>query len=282
MRFGRKQNALVRKPCGLIRAVNLQVLRIGLAAGNLPPTHPPMKRLLPACFCLALAAGARADVIEFQNGTKTPCHVLSLFNQRIEFADKDGSVAHASLQNIQRIHFDSQTAATIATRDHANLNGQLLDLEYGVFILANGKGVPERVPAADVTDLTISSQTTDAPSPPPLRPKPAPVSAPPSRTPSRGSIQPEHGRITIVDFYADWCGPCRRMGPVLEKIAEENSNVVVQKVNIDKHPDLAREYKATAIPHIIIYDKQGGEVDTVIGADEARVRKVVADASGGG
>jgi thioredoxin 1 len=281
MRFGRKQNALVRKRYGLIREADLQVLRIGLAAGNLLPTYPAMKRLLPACLCLVLAAAARADVIEFQNGTKTECHVLSLFNQRIEFADKDGSVAHASLQNIQRIHFDSQTAATIATRNHANLNGQLLDLEYGVFILANGKGVQERIPVADVTDLTISSQTTDAPSPPPLRPKPAPVSAADSRPQARGSIQPEHGKITIVDFYADWCGPCRRMGPILEKIAEENSNVVVQKVNIDKHPDLAKEYKATAIPHIIIYDKQGGEVDTVIGADEQRVRKAVDDANSG-
>ncbi len=264
----------------MIRAASLQLLRIGLAAGNLLPTHPRMRRLLPACLCLALVAGARADVIEFQNGTKTECHVLSLFNQRIEFADKDGSVAHASPQNIQRIHFDSQTAATFTTRNHANLNGQLLDLEYGVLIMASEKGVQERVPVADVTDLTISSRTTgaSAPPPPPPPPKPTPVSAPPSRTPAKGSIQPEHGKITIVDFYADWCGPCRHMGPILEKIAEENSNVVVQKVNVDKHPDLAREYQANAIPHIIIYDKQGGEVDTVIGADEARVRKAVADA----
>jgi thioredoxin len=243
-----------------------------------------MKRLLPTCLCLALALGARADVIEFQNGTKAECHVLGLFNQRVEFADKDGSVAHAKLPDIQRIHFDSRIAATIITRNHLNLRGQISDLESGIFIVDSGKGVPEKVPATDVTDLTISSQTTDAPAPPPpppppLRPKPAPVSAAVSRPQAQGSIQPEHGKITIVDFYADWCGPCRRMSPILEKIAEENSSVVVQKVNVDKHPDLAREYQANAIPHIIIYDKQGGEVDTVIGADEARVRKAVEAAS---
>jgi len=54
---------------------------------------------------------------------------------------------------------------------------------------------------------------------------------------------------------------------------------VLQKVNIDKHRDLAREYNVSAIPHIIIYDKQGGEVDTVIGSDEQRVRKAVAVAN---
>ena len=85
----------------------------------------------------------------------------------------------------------------------------------------------------------------------------------------------------VVDFYADWCGPCRRIGPILEKMAEENPDITVQKVNIDKHKDLAKEYNVTAIPHIIIYDKQGGEVDTVIGSDETRVRKAVEAASDG-
>jgi len=62
----------------------------------------------------------------------------------------------------------------------------------------------------------------------------------------------------LSDFYADWCGPCRRISPVLEKIAEGNSSITLQKVNIDKQRDLAKEYNITAIPHIIVYDKQGG------------------------
>lgn len=247
-------------------------------AGKLLPYFLRMKPISAALLCLALAVSTRADVIEFQNGTKAECHVLSLFNQRIEFADKDGGIAHAKLQEVLRIHFDLRTVATLSTRNHLNLNGQLSNLEYGVFVVNTGKGVQERVPVTEVTDLTINSQTAEPPSPPPpppLQPKPLLVSSPPSRAPAKGSIKPENGKITIVDFYADWCGPCRHMGPILEKIAEENPNVVVQKVNVDKHPDLAREYHANAIPHMIIYDKRGGEVDTVIGADEARVRKAV-------
>jgi thioredoxin len=236
-----------------------------------------MRRILPTCIWIALALGvcARADVIELQNGTKSEGRILSLINQRFEVADKDGSVTHLKLQGVKRISFDSQTAA-ITMRDHTLLNGKLVALEDGVLTVDVASGLPRQIAATEVADLTASSTGTETPNkPPPARPKPAPVSVSDSRPQARGSIQPEHGKITIVDFYADWCGPCRKMGPILEKIAEENSSVVVQKVNVDKYPDLAKEYKATAIPHIIIYDKQGGEVDTVIGADEARVRKAV-------
>jgi thioredoxin 1 len=235
-----------------------------------------MKWISPVCAAIALTVGlgARADVIEFQNGAKSEGRILALFNQRFEFADKDGSVTHVKLQEVKRIDFDSRVAA-VTLRDHTIINGKLLGLEDGVLSVGVADGAPRHVAAVEVTDLTAKSTNTDAPPP---RPKPAPVSVSDSRPQARGSIQPEHGKITIVDFYADWCGPCRKMGPILEKIAEDNSSVVVQKVNVDKHPDLAKEYKATAIPRIIIYDKQGGEVDIVVGADEQRVRKAVADA----
>ncbi|HXI84161.1 MAG TPA: thioredoxin family protein [Verrucomicrobiae bacterium] len=236
-----------------------------------------MKQILPVLVWIALTLGVRADVIEFQNGTKSEGRVLALFNQRFEFADKDGSVTHVKLGEVKRIDFDSRVAA-VTMRDHTIINGKLLGLEDGVLTVGVTDGTPRHVAIAEVTDLTASMTNTEAankPAPPPAHPKPAAASAANSRPQARGSIQPEHGKITIVDFYADWCGPCRRISPVLEKIAEENSSVVVQKVNVDKHPDLAKEYKATAIPRIIIYDKQGGEVDIVIGADEMRVRKAV-------
>ena len=75
-------------------------------------------------------------------------------------------------------------------------------------------------------------------------------------------------------------GPCRHISPILDKIAEGNSDVALQKINIDKRRDLAKEYNVTAIPRIIIYDKNGGEVDTVVGANELRVRQAI-DAAGG-
>ena len=64
----------------------------------------------------------------------------------------------------------------------------------------------------------------------------------------------------ILDFYADWCGPCRMLGPVLEKIADERDDVAVVKVNVDNDPALAEAYGVTSIPALFIIEK--GEVVT--------------------
>ena len=201
-----------------------------------------------------MAIAARADVIEFQNGAKSEGRVLALFNQQFEFADKDGGVTHVKFQGVKRISFDSRTAS-LTTRDHAILNGELLSFEDGAFTVS-AKGVQHHVASAEVTDLTVSSKNTEAASkPPPARPKLVTTTASASRPRATGSIQPERGKITIVDFYADWCGPCRRISPVLEKIAQGNSDITLQKINIDKHRDLAKEYNVTAIPRIVIYAK---------------------------
>ena len=58
----------------------------------------------------------------------------------------------------------------------------------------------------------------------------------------------------IVDFYADWCQPCKRISPLLEEIANENEGKLsVYKVNTDKDPDLAIEYSVTGIPNIVSF-----------------------------
>ena len=64
-------------------------------------------------------------------------------------------------------------------------------------------------------------------------------------------------KTTIVDFYADWCGPCKMMSPVIEKIAEENAeNVKVGKVNVDDNQELAVEYNVMSIPTILIFKNE--------------------------
>ena len=63
----------------------------------------------------------------------------------------------------------------------------------------------------------------------------------------------------IVDFYADWCGPCKRIAPALEEIAEEKSGeVLVCKVDVDKSQDLASTFQVMSIPNIISF--KNGEV----------------------
>ncbi|HAN09147.1 MAG TPA: thioredoxin [Clostridiales bacterium] len=71
--------------------------------------------------------------------------------------------------------------------------------------------------------------------------------------------------VTIVDFYADWCGPCKMMGPVMENISDEVENVSVCKVNVDKANDIAARYNVMSIPTFIIF-KDGNQVETFKGA----------------
>ena len=62
----------------------------------------------------------------------------------------------------------------------------------------------------------------------------------------------------IVDFWAEWCGPCRMMAPVLDEISEERDDVKVCKVNVDDEPELANRYEVSAIPTILCF--RGGNV----------------------
>lgn len=71
----------------------------------------------------------------------------------------------------------------------------------------------------------------------------------------------ESKEIVLVDFYADWCGPCKMLGPIMESIAEE---VKVYKVNVDESSDLAEQYGIMSIPCVIAF-KDGKDVSRSIG-----------------
>ena len=62
----------------------------------------------------------------------------------------------------------------------------------------------------------------------------------------------------LVDFYAEWCGPCKRLGPVLEDFAQEHPDIRVVKINIDENRDLARRYEVQSIPCLLVI--RGGQV----------------------
>ena len=71
----------------------------------------------------------------------------------------------------------------------------------------------------------------------------------------------------LVDFWADWCGPCKTMLPIIEEISNERRDIKVGKVNVDEQPGLARKYKVMSIPYIALF-KNGEIVDKSVGAVE--------------
>ncbi|MFM1917382.1 MAG: hypothetical protein RJB01_897 [Actinomycetota bacterium] len=69
----------------------------------------------------------------------------------------------------------------------------------------------------------------------------------------------------LVDFWAEWCGPCKMVAPILEEIAGSQENLVIAKLNVDENPQTAASYGITSIPTMSVF--QGGQiVKTIIGA----------------
>lgn len=64
--------------------------------------------------------------------------------------------------------------------------------------------------------------------------------------------------LVLIDFYADWCGPCRMVGPIVEEISNEIENLKVIKVNVDEHEDIAKLYGIMSIPTLILF--KDGEI----------------------
>jgi len=72
--------------------------------------------------------------------------------------------------------------------------------------------------------------------------------------------------IVIVDFWAEWCGPCKQIGPILEEISEEKSDLLkILKLNIDENPETPQKYGVRGIPTLMIF-KAGKLIDTKVGS----------------
>ena len=81
----------------------------------------------------------------------------------------------------------------------------------------------------------------------------------------------------LVDFNADWCGPCKMLRPVLDQIAEENENIKIVSINVDYNEKLARDYNVFSIPCLVLIEN-GKEVNRSVGMiPKSEVEKLIGE-----
>lgn len=85
----------------------------------------------------------------------------------------------------------------------------------------------------------------------------------------------ESEKTVLIDFYAEWCGPCKRLSPIVEEVAAEETEVKFVKMNIDNCEDIAIEYQVMSIPTLVVI-KNGKEVERSVGLiDKEKIKELV-------
>ncbi len=84
-------------------------------------------------------------------------------------------------------------------------------------------------------------------------------------------------QLVLVDFYADWCGPCKMMAPIIEELAVEYEGVAkITKLNVDESPATSAKYRVMSIPTMIFY-KNGEAINTIVGSVSKEKLKEILD-----
>ena len=79
----------------------------------------------------------------------------------------------------------------------------------------------------------------------------------------------------LIDFYADWCGPCKMLSPIVDEVAEENNDIKVVKINVDETQDIADKYDIMSIPTLVVM-KNGQEKNRSVGViDKSEILELV-------
>jgi len=96
-----------------------------------------------------------------------------------------------------------------------------------------------------------------------------------SSTNELNQILAEENKLAVIDLYADWCGPCKLIEPIISDLSTKYDSVSFVKVDVDQHQDLSRKYQAGSIP-LVLFVKNGEVVERTIGAHSAAdYRKLV-------
>lgn len=213
---------------------------------------------------------AGADTIQLTAGPEISATVTKYRNAGFEVRAGDGKTTNYPANSVKRIQFDTRTSpAKLTTRNYGAQEGTVSVFENGAFIVSGPNGsrsfpsifveraefVADR--GQDIETIGRGQQTDIA-----------------------KHLAP--GNITIIEFYADWCGPCKIILPTLEKLVKSDSEIALRKIDIVSWGSpVAKQHHVDVLPRVDVYDRKGKLVGTVDGVDPAKIERYVAQAKTG-
>jgi thiol-disulfide isomerase/thioredoxin len=212
-----------------------------------------------------------ADTIELNSQQQITGVVTNYANYSFEVRSTDGKTATYPAPNVHRILFDpSGTVAKFTTRANGMQEGTASSFENGAFNVTTNTGMRqfplisvERVAfvAARGQDVEVidHGQQIDI------------------------AKYLAIGNVTVIEFYADWCGPCKQVSPVLEQMARNDPEIAVRKIDIvNWGTPVAKQYNIHLIPQVNVYNRSGQLVGSVAGVNLDQVKRYIAQVKSGG
>ena len=241
-----------------------------------------MKKLLVGPGLLVLVFSVHADLVQLNTGKTFSGRVADYANGSFSVLPARGAPVSIPANTVTTIDFTKGAVlATVEATGQKPVAGKIWLIARGALNFDADTGETTRIPLSNISRVTFSDQPLpERPAPPP---RPKPVRPPPEELPanegpaeviSHGKAVDieKHcvsGKITIVDFYADWCGPCRAVGPKLEERVKKDPDLVLLKVDIVKWgTPVCKQFAIGGIPYIQVYDRRGNKVGDMTGFND--------------
>jgi thiol-disulfide isomerase/thioredoxin len=209
---------------------------------------------------LLAATGLFADMLLKQDGQVVNGAVTSYDGKSFTITGKEGPEVTVNVISVKKIIFDRPEPVTIETK-LGPVTGNLKKVENGQLSYSD-KGKIKQVALSFVSPFDFRSSSKKA------------------EVISHGKAieLKDHlvaGKVVVFDFYADWCGPCRMLGPKLEDLVGKYDDVILKKIDIvDWNSAVAKKYSLKFVPNVWVYDKKGNQVGQP-SSDLADVKKNV-------
>jgi thiol-disulfide isomerase/thioredoxin len=219
------------------------------------------------CIIFATTLACRADTIQLSSGQEVKATVTKYRNHAFEVRTDDGKNASYPANDVKRIQFDRrESSSKLVTRTNGMQEGTVAAFENGGFVLMQ--------PSGTRTFSAIFVETAEF-----VADRGQSVEVISHGQQIDISKHLALGNVTIVDFYADWCGPCKVVDPTIKQLAQSDPEIAVRKIDIvDWSSAVAKQYNVHTLPRVEVYGRKGQLVGTARGADPDQVRQYVAQA----